>query len=803
MADDVRTFLRRTARRPWQAIGPVLVIACGVAGSSAIFSVLHGLLIRPLPFPSEERLVAMYAVEPEQPGIRGSKRFMLPWRTWEALDASPAFDGVGAWARSRMVFGRPGQDVVETWHVSASLLRVLGVRPVTGRLFTSQEDHSRTTGSALLSEDCWQRRFGGDPDIVGKTIVVTLFVGSPEVKTIIGVITPSLKLRGFEPEVILPLGERISWSTLDYGTLNVIGRLSVSSSVEQAADVVRASLPTQEKQASQTDVHVVPLRQHLLSRAGPPPWLLFSTATTVLLVACASVAGLSLSDAQARKRETAVRLALGASAATVVRQLATEQVIKALAAASASLVLTFWLVRLVGSVTPAELLQTMSLEVSGGVLLFCTVSGALTIVIFGIGPALVMLETGSNDALGGAAGHTTSIAGVAHRLIVAAQLSLSFVLITSATLLWSIVNHFSTTPLGFDPAHLIVVSIKTTAVPRMIRQPGQLPAFSTWRHTEDLLLSLRRVHGVTNAAGVGDVPFGGIIRTMLVRRSDDPGGAEFEAQVQTITSSYFRTMRMQFIDGRDLTPEDRLSEVQPHELKVVITDDLAKQAGIDAIGRGLIDSTRGKTIYKVVGIVKSTRHRHTAEALPTIYMLAPTFETINSLVIRAEDATALVPTIRQVITEFDASTLVTKVMAMDALLDGAIAKERFLSRFTIVFGAAALLLAVCGVFALGARLVWSRQKEYGIRVALGATGRHIASLLVRDAILVIVVAVVSGFPFAIIAAHSLRALVVGVAAPTWGVLLIGFLILASAALISMVQPVRYALSLDPAASLRV
>ena len=803
LGQDIGAALRRLRRRPISAIAPISITAAGIAAAVAIVCVLDNVLFRPLPFPEADRLVAVYAVDRTQEANQSAEgrwdRRPMPWSAWQALSTSPVFDTVGAWANSRPVLGQPAEDVVETWHVSSSLLRVLGVDPSMGRSFTPDEDQSSTSGVVLLSWEAWRRRYGGRQDILGHTVVLSFFAGQPEAKTVVGVLPPGVSLNGPAPEFFLPLGERAAWATWKQGTVYILARLSAESSQSAAASAVAAVTSASVADPHVLEARVVSLRTDIVGNLAPPVWLLVLTAVTVLLVACTSTAGLSLTEAHDRSREMMVRVALGGTRRAITKQLFVEHALKATVAAAIGAIIAAWLVRIVGA---NSAVGPGAGSLQGSTLLLASLVGAIVILTFGIGPSLLTADRSLANTL---RGHRTRQATAGQRMVTACQLAISLVLLVCAVLLGQTLTRLTSQPLGFEPANLAVLAIKSGGSPRVTHVPaGQVRGFATWTHTEGLLNAIRGVPGVLNAAGISAVPFGGDWKTVRMRPADDAQAPHSDVQLLLVTSNYFNTLGMRLLSGRDLLPEDRLRGPQQTQLSVVASEEVTLRLGGGAIGRRLVE-TRSGLSFEIVGVVKDTKQRRfTDSGVASLYALSPTDDGVSNIVVRtATEPTTLLPILKRTVEGYDPSMLLTSVQTMEHMLGQAVSSERFRARFAAVFGGAALFLAVCGMYAVSVRVVANRSHELGVRLALGATRASMMGFVLKDGIKTLSLGTAIGLPLAFIAAHSLRGLVYGVSPASPELFLVSAAVLSMATLIALVLPARQATKVDPMTSLRV
>lgn len=805
VAVSLRQTFRRAVRHPLSTFVSLIVVAAGVAAFCTILTVIDLVIFRPLTFPDSERLVAIYAVTP---GVRTTasddrwNRGAVSWAGWHSLQGAGAFEEVGAWARARPVLGDPATDTVEAWFVSSSLLRVLGAQAALGQLFGTDDDE-RITLAVLLSYDCWIRRYGGKNDVIGQTVVLSSFVSSPQAYTIAGVLRPGFRLRGEAPEFLWPIGNyRRSASYDNRPSVYVVGRLKKGVAVDNAAAVAGKLVPASLNQSLPTTARIVPLREEIVGRTAPPTWLLAGTAVVLLLMTCTSVAGISLSEAQARRRETGLRIALGATRRAIATQLGMEHLSKIVIAAACGLSVAIALHPVITASAPYELtggtlppLNLVALTAGLGVVV-------ATSLACGVLPALLVGASNPTELGSESTKLITSRQVRIQKVVAAAQLALAFVLVVAATLLGETLARLTARPLGFDPSSLAVLTVRVTAFPQLQRVEHELPLFSSWIHIEEMLENIRRLPGVAEAAGVYDAPFTGGWHSGRVW-VDQGRTIENEVQVQLVTVGYFRTMGIQLLAGRNFQTKDRQTSIEQVELPVMVSRSLDQLLGGNSIGRSfqnVLPSTRRHT---VIGIVEDVRQRDLDdEGLATFYLLNSSYAGINNLVIRTSTATGpLMGAITEAVRNHDPATIVTRSTTMELLVADILAGQRFRARLSGVLGAAALVLALLGAYALGLRIANDRRRDIAIRLALGATAGQVHRLVLRDAAHVVSLALAAGVPAALLTSHALRGYLFGVSPTAAHVFIISALALSAVTVLALLVP-AWRSAVDPALELK-
>ncbi|HSC07936.1 MAG TPA: FtsX-like permease family protein [Steroidobacteraceae bacterium] len=807
LLEDLAHALRRMLQRPALSLIPVLLVAAGIAASSTIFSVVDLVLFRSLPFPDSGRLVVVYSVQADQrlnPAAEKSwNRGAISWDGWRALQNTGLFDELGAFARARPMLGYPAEDIVEVWYASNSLLRALGSRASLGRLFTATEDSSSVSDVVLLTWESWQHRYGGRADILGQSATFTIFVGEPQVKTIVGVLAPGLRLWGETPEFVLPVGERASGPRRQDPAAYAIGRPKHGIDPGVLADVANAIVPRTLNRAQLVTARVASLRDEVLGSAVPPVWLLAATTATLILIACASAGSAFVTDIQLRRQEIAIRYALGARPGSLIRQFVVEHALKASVAVSLGLLVTWLLMPALAAAIPAELVRNLRLETKPFVVIIACATVAAAMLLSGVGPVLMCADAAPSSLLSGNKHWKTSKARNIQRAIAATQLALSLILLTCATLFAGTLGTLASQPLGFDPSRLAVIDIKVTEFPSVTPADSEWPVFSSWVYIEELLRQLKAVPGVVSAAGVGSAPFAGPMRTTRVVLPGHGAEAALDVQVQAVTSGYFQTMRTRILSGRGFYASDRQSNPEDVHVPVLVSEALARAVGQEPISKHL-KSVRSGTTFEIVGVVENVKHRRLSDPeLRTLYVLSSTYSAANHIVIRASrDPTDLFVPIRETIRHYDRAALVLDARPMEAWLAHSVAGERFRAVLSSLYGGAGLLLACCGVYALGVRLVDDRRHEIGVRAALGATSCEALKLVFTEGAQVVLSGVMVGVPVSVGIAYILRSFLFGASATAAIGLAAATAILFLATIVAMIRPALQAMRVDPSIVLR-
>jgi len=810
LRQDLRYGVRSLARAPLFSLLAVVTLAVGIGANAAVFGVLKSVLLDALPYADAERLVRIHGRL-----LDGSIRW-VPVSAGTATDVAErqrSFERIAAFeGRTReSIFDSGGEPrVVHVGWAEPSLFRTLGVSPALGRPLADDDAASDTIRSVVLTHAGWQRLLGGDRAAVGGEIRIN---GIP--RTVVGVLP-----RGFvgpvaDAEIYFPLSLRAFLrnpiSARRQHNFGMVGRLKPGVTVEAARrelDALFAELARQYPNENGGEgAAVMPVRDDMMGDTRTPLLVLMASAGLVLLIACANLAGALLSRTISRRKEFAVRAALGAGRGRLVRQLLTESTVLALAGGAAGILLaSLGLAVLRGLALPA-LPAYAELSLDPGALLFTSLLALATGLAFGVAPALSVSRTDLQGMLreAGAPGGGGRGASEGQRsrhlrgLLVAGQIALCVSLLAGAGLLVRSLLAMTATPLGFDPDGVLTVAVQ---LPRAGYATGE----ARTRFLERFEERLRALPGVTAVASVGQAPTRVANRNgFVVVGAPAPADQKGIMLLTEVSDSYFRTLGIPVREGRTFGPEDG----RPGgPLVFVISESAARhyfpQGG--AVGAlvkmGPQPDAPQATVIGVVGDVRNDPAK--ADAEPIQYMSnrqapwnGPVF------VIRARgEPTALVPAVRRELAAIDPGLPLHQVATLRALLAEGLSGRRLPVVLMTAFGALALLLASVGVYAMFAAMAAAREREFGVRIALGSTPRDIARLVLRQGGVWMVAGLVAGGAGVVVVSRMLRGLLFGV--PPFDPLALGaaaalLLVCASVALLA---PVRRATRVDPISVLR-
>jgi macrolide transport system ATP-binding/permease protein len=806
---DIKFAARMFVKNPGFTLIAVLSLALGIGANSTIYSVVHAVLLRPLPVAEPEQLVALSA-----------RAFSYPAYT-DFRERNTAFSGLAAYSTEDFSVNAGGQsEVIAGSFVSGNYFDVLGVIASRGRTFLQEED--RTTGThpvAVISYNLWQRSYGGASDIIGKTISL-----NNQPLTIIGVAPQGF--RGMTltraPEVWVPIrmlrplatGEltRLNPEMRNWGWLSVIGRLKNGVSPEQAqAEVnamtgaLREAYPTETP--STFAVRITPITAAATgsrSRADVVRFvsILAAVVSLALLIACANVANLLLARASGRRKEIAVRLALGASRARIVRQLLVESLLLALLGGALGLLFGVWamdalsIFALPGGISIGQLGLGLSREMLGFTLLISIITG----IVFGLVPALQASQPDIAATIKDqGAVYAHGRAGGVRSLFLVVQIALCLVLIIGAGLfIRSLQSALSINP-GFETERLALASVNLG-----LQRYTETGAENFYRDTIARIKSLPGVEAASWATSPPLVPGASYMLSVTIEGYEPRAGEQPEAEFNFVSDEYFNTAGVQALRGRTFTEADNRGATPV----VVINETMARRffPDVDPIGRTIRVSREQRTI---VGIVRDAKY-HSLNEDATPYVYAPLnqsiadvgLETLTLLVRTSGDPARVIDGVRGEIRAIDANLPISNVKTIRAHLGDALMAQRFGSAILSLFSLLTLVLASVGIYGVVAYLVGQRTREIGIRMALGADRGNILKLMMAKSIYPIVAGVGLGLGVAILLTRSLSNFLYGVSTTDPLTFALSALLLTAVALLASYIPARRATRVDPMIALR-
>ncbi len=823
LVQDLRYGARMLRKNPGFTAVAVLTLALGIGANTAIFSIINGVLLKPLPYPQPDRLVTLWELAPER-GIeqeRVSGPNYLDWRAQNSvfsdMAVSPGWDS----SDFKLVV-RDGTVKVHGMHASSSLFTTFGGAPLLGRTFLPEEDRHEGNRVALLGYGLWQRYFGGDPNILGQSILVDRY-GRRDY-TIVGVMPPDYGSLS-ECELWLPIG----WMgvTLDEHRSahwhNVLARLKPGVTLAQA----RAQMNTIQTRLKQTypgetigsQVSIVPLVQQAVGRSFRTALLvLWGVVIGVLLIACANVANLMLARATLRQKEIAMRFALGAGRWRIMRQLLTESILLAMIGGGGGLALSYWGLKLFVAASPANIPRLSGVSLDSTALIFTFGAALLTGVIFGLAPAWQSLRCDLNEVLKDVS-HAAST-GVSSQFtrnaLVITEVALAIVLLVGAGLLLQSFTKLLTTNRGFRAEQVVTAALdfSVSGFDGWFRPTATRPQV----YLAELLEHVRQLPGVQSAGAA----------YQLLRQDNHPPAQSFaifgrpialeaerpSVEANAITPDYLRAFGTPLLHGRDFTEADTLEAPGV----VLVNESFVHRffSNEDPMGKyitlvkspgplGSRDSASVPFWYEIVGVVGDVKSLGLPpEAVPEIYrsywqypMEAPT------LVVRATgDASALTAAIERETKSVIPNLPTPEIRLMTERVSQSMAQPRFESGLLSLFGALALFLSACGIYGVVAYSVAQRRREIGIRMALGAQKRDILTLVLRQGLKLILAGMVMGLVSALALTRVIQDLLYGVT-PTDPLTFVAVsLLLLMVALLACFLPARRAMKVEPMVALR-
>lgn len=803
---DFRYAVRQLRKNPGFAIVAVLTLALGSGATTGIFTVVSGVLLKPLQYPQPESLVAIHV----QAGKHGD-RWGFSYPDFQDCQRDcRSFEGVAAWTYGGGTVTSPGEpEYVDGRLISSDLFSVLGVPLVKGRSFDSAEDHVGTAPMAIISTRLWQRRYGANPNAIGMSLNY-----DGKAYTVVGVVPAGLQLDG-DADVYTPLGQatepRMQVRAAHF--MHVYARLrpGVTFSAAQAELALLSARLAKQYPDSNSDLALVahPLQSELVKDVRPTLWLLLSAVSLVLLIACVNVGSLLLTRVVSRSHEFALRLALGAPTARLFRQCLIESSVLGILGGSLGLLiavlgtgpfLRFW---------PDRLPRADEIHVDWRVLLFAITMSIFTALVFGLIPALRANRSAIEETL---RARSRTIAGSARRPLsgfVVSQMALALVLLSAAGIMGRTLLRLASLNPGID--------IHNTLTARVALSPSVLSNSAQSRAAwHELTENLRSVPGVQSVALTDIVPMreGENVLDYRPTATPLPPSQESEALASAVTPDYLQVMRLPLIHGRFFTENDKLGTPQV----VVIDENMARHAfaGEDPVGKVLWVPAFGDRPVQVIGVVGHVRQWGLAgDDLSRVHdecyypiaqvpdQLVHFFSSVLSVVVRTNvPPMNILNAMQQQAHGATGDQTLYEVRTMEQLVSGSLAQQRFLLLLFGIFAGLALLLACVGIYSVIAYLTGQRVPEFGVRLALGARSSDIVRLVLRESLAIILAGAGIGLLASFGSARVLQRLAPGVQ-PTQG-LILAFVLptLILIALLACYIPARRAGKVDPAVSLR-
>ena len=745
---DIRFGFRMLLKHRGFALVSLLTLAIGIGANTAIFTVVDATLIRPLPYPNANRTVMIW--EHRLPdGERQNVTSPATFLNWQRDNT--VFDQMAAMFNDSSILSGEVPEQIGTASVSPNFFSILGVNAVIGRVFVpAQDGNANSNRAAVLSFEVWQRRFASDPNVLGTQITL-----DDKPYTVVGVMPRGfqffVKQQSFsskKPEI---------WTTWTFAPeirsshgrfLQAIGLLRPGVTLPQAQDAMlslSSRLVAQDPASMKNwSVNLVPLRSQLTGDVAQGLRLLLAAVGMVLLIACANVATLNLARASSRRHEIAIRMALGASAKRVVRQILTESFLLAALGGIAGFCLGYLCLNVLKSIAPANLIPLEALQLDFRIFAFAFAVSLISGLLFGIIPGIDAARTAPREPLqeGSTAARAGEGRGLARRILVVSEVALALVLLMGAGLLIRSFQRLVAVDPGFRADHILTAWIQfPNARYEKDEQKNQFFA--------RLLDSVRAIPGVRSASADGFLPFAGIIAGTGVQvegRPILPPSQLPDINVSLVEPDFFETLGIPLISGRTFNR----SEAFQASGNVVISRSMAQTLwpNENPIGkRATIYMKRNNTPSTVIGVVGDIKHTGLSSPVkPTAYWAYPELGfQFMTLVIRTEgDPRALIPDLRQTVLRIDKNQPIADVVPMDTLLSISVARTRFATQVMAAFASVAVLLAIIGIYGIISYDVEQRSREIGIRMALGAQRTSVIHLVLRRGLILAGLGIVLG-----------------------------------------------------------
>ncbi len=798
---DFRFAGRQLAKSPGFTLIVVLTLALAVGATTSIFSVVHGVLLQPLPFAEPDRLARVFPVEEGEKGSFSAPNF-LDWSK-----ASRTVSAAAAYTSSSLnLSGDSGEpERLEAMQVGSRFFSILGVRPVAGRWFSANEDQEGAAKVAVISEELWRRRFGGDAGVIGKSINL-----DNEPYTVVGIVAREDQyLAGADVWIPLVFPE---WALSSRGGvwLSAIARLAPGVTLEQAQLEAKTIAARLEKQYPDSNtgqsMSLSPLQEQMVGDVRTPLLVLMGAVASVLLIACVNVANLLLVRASSREGEVAIRTALGAGRGRIVRQLLTESLVLALVGGAAGVGLAVWLTRGLVSLAPQETPRLEEVGLDASVLFFALGITLVTGLLFGLAPAFQAsrpdLTVALKEVARGSRGHAATRA---RNVLVVAEIALAVVLLAGAGLLLRSFARLQEVELGFQPDKVVTFNLSLPSSQFGEDDGPRLRAFAV-----SLQERMRQLPGVTSAGvaayamPLGDMTFS--LSFDVEGRSPKPPGEKDSMRIGFVAPDFLRTLGVPVLRGRGLTEHDREGAPQ-----VVLLNETAARRffpGEDPLGKRILLGWSEDGVPKggeVVGIVGDFKQRALdREVDPELFLpfLQNPMDTLAIVMRTTADPAAVAGAARAAVRQIDPTLPLYDLQTLEDVVAASASQPKFYLLLLGGFAAIALVLAAVGIYGVIAYSVRQRTQEIGIRMALGATRRRVLQMVVRQGLVLALVGAVAGLAGALFATRGMRSLLYQVSAsdpPVYGAVAVVLVLVAA---LASYLPARRAARTEPQLALR-
>jgi putative ABC transport system permease protein len=809
---DLRYAFRGLMRRPGFTAIAVVTLSLGIGATTAIFSVVEAVLLRPLEYERADRLVKVVGFD-KADGIQNnlSPADFLDFQRDNTTLATLGANGFVGLAT--VSGGRGDAERAGFVQVTDGFFRALQVEPQLGRGISADDDRPGAPRVALLSDGFWRRRFGGDPAIVGQSIALN---AAPA--TVIGILPADFRHIEINPErpadIFMPFRFDTAQPNRGGHFIRAVGRLKDGVSVEQARaelDTIAARLEQQYPTSNiNQGVAVKPLLESMVSESRPVILLLSAAVIVVLLVACANVANLLLARGTGRLRELALRAAIGADRSRLVRQMLTESAALSVLGAAGGLALAFWATRALTALAATGIPRADQIELNTGVLAFALLAALATSVLFGLMPALHLSKQDLNDALKeGGRSQGASIGRGARELLIVAEVAMSIVLLVGAGLLIRSLWQLQQVDPGFSAEKVLAMEV---ALPTARYPEGdQMPFY------QQLEQRIAAKPGVASIGAINILPLSANYDSRGIQVEDHPRpeGQGYDPQARSVTPGYFAAMGIPLIAGRNFDAHD----IEAGQRVVIVSEAMARKywpGESNVVGKRITFNSGipqeqqqvvgGPGSRVVVGVAGNVKHLGLDEAeVPMFYTphtQQPSYHTMRVVVRADAEPAALTRMVREQLSQMDREVPLSQVTTLASALDATVAAPRMRANLLGLFAALAMILAAIGVYGVVAYMVGQRTQEIGVRRALGAKAADVIMMLLREALRPVAIGIVIGLAGAFAMTRLLAAMLFEVSATDAATYVGACAVLAVAALLASIVPARRALSVDPITAVR-
>jgi putative ABC transport system permease protein len=809
LLQDFRFTIRQWRKNPGFAVTTMLTLALGIGATTAIFSLINTVLLRPLPFPEPDRVMSAMTLDTSvrKSGVPGNLSYpdFFDWRS-----RNHSFEALASYRRDSLTLtGRGTPQQLEGQIVSSDLFRALGVNPILGRGFVL-DDEKPGTHAAVLSHETWQSLFGADPNIVGRTITL-----DRDQYAVVGIMPKGFQFPIQNPAAALwvtladdATGKDPMTGQRGANSLTLVGRLKPGVTVAQAkADLslIAQNLATQypDTNKTETGATVVPELEDLVGNTRPALHVLFAAVLFVLLIACANVAGLMLTRASRRRPEIAVRAAMGATQFGIIRQVLVESVVLSICGGALGVALSIILLKTMLHFVPQNLPRLNQVSVDGAVLAFAALASVLTGVLFGVLPAWRMSKLDPSLALREGTRSVTSGRGQnrLNSVLVVAETAIGLVLLVGAGLLiHSFIQVLNVDP-GFDPHHVLTASLNLPE--------SQYPDLKKAQFYDELLPRLAALPGVQSVAagfpmplGRGNVTVSFSIEGRPVAKGDEPG-----ENVSIVTPDFFRTLRIPILSGRAFLPTDDSKSLPV----VIINQAFAKKyfPGEDPVGKrmkpGLGDGVLEEPMRQIAGVVGDVKRLGITAEMPPQYYLPFKQALVFSppVAIRTSgDPVSLIGPLRAQLAQVDSNVPLYRISTLEDYVSLSAAQPRFHTVLISFFAVMALLLSAVGLYAVLSYMVAQRTLEIGLRLALGAQREDVLGLILRRGLMLAATGLAIGMMASLLLTRFMTEMLYGVRPFDPLTLAAVTVVLLVVSLVASSAPALRAARLDPMKTLR-